>query len=214
MALRPPPPAADLDPLLIVLPESLRLFRVHPAHRAPDAFNPGVGRPGRFHPFQAGPTSPDPVPTMYASATIAGALSESVFHDVPYRGPAKRIIAARLQGLVLSLVVVTSPLTMAQLAGLGLRRIGVRRRDLIDGGPAGYERTAAWAAAIHACPAQPAGLMWMSRQDDISEAYVLFGDRIGPDGIAASPGSLPLASGDGLALVEEAAAAAGIVVVR
>jgi hypothetical protein len=213
VTLGPPPPAADLDPLIIVIPQATRLFRVHAAHRVPSAFNPGLGRPGRFHPFRTASSS-ELVPTLYASATIAGALSESVFHDVPYKGRAKRILVTRLHGLVLSVVVVTSPLSLTQLAGPGLRRLGVRRRDLIDGGPATYDLTAAWAGALHACAAKPAGLMWMSRHDDTSEAYVLFGDRVGDDEVAAAPGSLPLASGDGLALVEEAAAAAGIVVAR
>lgn len=56
--------------------------------------------------------------------------------------------------------------------------------------------------------------MWMSRQDDTSEAYVLFGDRVGSLGITAGFGTLSLWSGDGLVMAEEAAAAARIVVVR
>jgi hypothetical protein len=212
--LRPPPPAADLDPLITLMPEGTALFRVHRVHRAPGAFNPGLGRRGRFHPFHASGSSSGPVPTLYASMTIAGAFSESVFHDVPYRGPAKRILVSRLDGLALSILVVTSPLPLAQLAGPGLRRLGVRRRELIEGGPATYDRTVAWAAALHACPPKPAGLMWMSRQDDTSEACVLFGDRVGADAITARLGLLTLSTSDGLALVEEAAAAAGIAIVR
>ena len=100
-----------------------RLVRVHAVARPADAFNPGRGARSRFGPL----LRPDgtPIPTLYAATTIAGALSQSIFHDVPYAGRGKRILAARLAGLAISTFIVAEPIRLALLAGLGLRRLGV-----------------------------------------------------------------------------------------
>lgn len=74
-------------------------------------------------------------------------------------------MASRLSGLALSTLIVAAPIRLALVAGLGLRRLGVRRGHLIEGGRT-YVQTAAWALAIYACPVAPAGLLWASRQDD------------------------------------------------
>jgi hypothetical protein len=213
VALRTPPPASDLEPLLVEVPTGTVLFRVHSAHREPTSFNPGRGRPGRFHPLVAG-DPPVVVPTLYAASSIPGALSESVFHDVPYRGRAKRVLVSRLDGLVLSAITTLEPVIVAQLAGAGLRRIEVRRRDLIEGGPATYPRTVEWAAALHEALVQPLGLAWTSRQDDTARVCVLFGDRVQEVHLIMLSPPLPLEVGPGLDLVEQAAADAGIAVVR
>ncbi len=213
MALRPPPRAVDLDPLIAEVRAGTLLFRVHLVHRRPTEFNPGKGDPTRFAPLHAG----DPrvvVPTLYASASIPGAFSESIFHDVPYRGPAKRILVSRLDPLSLSAITMQRDLRLAQIAGPGLRRIGVRRRDLIDGGPGTYADTVAWASALHDCPAEPDGLLWMSRQDDTVQAVVLFGDRVDSGDLSATSGPIALSSSPGLDLVDEAANDAGITVIR
>jgi hypothetical protein len=155
-----------------------------------------------------------PIPTLYAATTVAGALSESVFHDVPYRGRGKRILAARLNGLALSTLIVTEPIRLALVAGLGLRRLGVRRRDLIEGGPGSCAQTAAWALALYNCPVAPSGLLWVSRQDDTANALLLFGDRVPAGSLHIASDPVPLDVGPGLALVDDAATLARITVVR
>ena len=154
------------------------------------------------------------MPALYAATTVAGALSESVFHDVPYRGRGKRILAGRLAGLALSTLIVVEPIRLALVAGLGLRRLGMRRRDLVEGGPGSYVQTAGWALALHGCPAAPAGLLWTSRQDDTANALVLFGGRVSGGGLLVASDPLPLDTGPGLALVDDAATLAAITVVR
>ena len=72
-------------------------------------------------------------------------------------------------------MIVADPIRLAMLAGLGLRRLGVRRRDLIASGPGSYGLTAAWALALNGCLAAPSGLPWTSRQDDTASALLLFG---------------------------------------
>lgn len=213
MALRPPPAAADVDPLIVEVPSGAVLFRVHAPHGRATEFNAGKGDPSRFAPLRGG-RPPVVVPTLYASSTIPGALSESVFHDVPYRGTAKRILVSRLDAAVLSAVAVMNPLSVALIAGAGLRRIGVRRRDLIEGGPGTYQDTVRWAAALHDSPPEPDGLAWMSRQDDTARAYVFFGDRLDDDDLMLLSPPIALAVAPGLDLVEQAASDAGITVIR
>ena len=212
MALPPPPDPATLDPLIVEIASGTPLVRVHSAARSADAFNPGLGAPSRFAPLHR--PAGAPIPTMYAATTVAGVLSESVFHDVPYRGRGKRILAARLTGLAMSTLIVTEPIRLAMLAGLGLRRLGVRRRDLIETGPGGYSQTAAWALALYRSPPAPPGLLWTSRQDDTASALLLFGDRIPASALLVASDPVPLDSGPGLALVDGAATLAAVTVSR
>lgn len=212
MALAPPPDSAALDPVVIEIAPGTPVVRVHSTARSADAFNPGLGAPSRFAPLYG--VDGTPIPTLYAATTVAGALSESVFHDVPYRGGGKRILAGRLTGLGLSTIIVMAPIRLAMLAGLGLRRLGVRRRDLDDSGPGSYGLTAAWALALYSCPAAPSGLLWTSRQDDTASAVLLFGVRVPRTALLVASDPLPLDMGAGLALVDDAATLAAITVVR
>lgn len=212
MALAPPPDPASLAPLVIEIAAGTPLVRVHSTARSADAFNPGAGRPSRFAPLHR--TDGTPIPTLYGATTIAGALSESVFHDVPYRGRGKRILASRLNGLALSTLIVRDPIRLALVAGLGLRRLGVRRRDLIESGPGTYAQTAAWALALYNCPVAPSGLLWVSRQDDTANALLLFGDRVPAGSLRIASKPVPLDGGPGFALVDDAATLGAITVVR
>jgi len=121
---------------------------------------------------------------------------------------------ARLSGLAMSTLIVTEPIRLAMLAGLGLRRLGVRRRDLIETGPGTYSQTAAWALALHGSPVAPSGLLWTSRQDDTASVLLLFGDRIPASAMIVASAPVPLDSGPGLALLDDAAALAAITVLR
>ena len=67
------------------------IVRVHNSAYVATEFNPGK-RGGRFHPF-AGEHEVI-VPTIYGSNTIDGALSETIFRDVPPIG--KRVIEQRM----------------------------------------------------------------------------------------------------------------------
>jgi len=212
LALARPPDPSTLDPLVIEITAGTPLVRVHSIGRSAADFNPGAGRPSRFAPLHR--TDGTAIPTLYAATTIAGALSESIFHDVPYQGRGKRILVSRLGGLALSTLVVDRSLRLVHLAGLGLRRLGVRRRDLIESGPDSYPRTAEWALALYASPMTLSGLLWVSRQDDTARAALLFGDRVPAGSIRVASAPVPLDHGAGLALVDDAATLAAITVVR
>jgi hypothetical protein len=206
----PDPPLPDLlQPLLFSWKKDRLLIRCHNARFGPASFNPGMGS-GRFHPFDD--FHGNVVPVFYAAEDPDGALAETVFHDVPARGPRKRIRKSSLKPLVLSTVTCSRDLKLAQLFGFGLRRLGITRRELIEARGQQYPRTAAWARALHAGGERIDGLVWVSRQNDGARSVVLFGDRV-PSGILRSVGvSLPLQDGPGFDLVRSAADRAGILI--
>ena len=125
------------------------------------------------------------VPTMYAATSVLAALMETVLHDAPVPSagfiqtlePAKdtrRI--ARLQ--------TTTPLKLADLSTVGLRRLGVSRSDVVDSDKTHYAVTRQLATWIYAnCP-DAQGLAWTSRQDDSAQAVVLFEPRLAAGALA------------------------------
>jgi hypothetical protein len=163
-------PPSDLPiPNLESWPAGKAIVRVHNVRFGATEFNPGEGG-GRFHPLAG-------IATLYGSNTIAGALSETIFHDVPVRGALKAVRQQKLIPLLASTLSPLRDLTLIQLRGFGLKKLGVTRLQLIESDATEYPHTRRWAEALHGlAPAD--GLIWMSRQHDTSEAVVLFGDRV------------------------------------
>lgn len=207
-------PVADpaaLDPLIQTWPPGERIVRCHDSRFGATELNPGFGR-GRFHPFRA--AAGETVPTLYGASSLNGALSETVFHDVPIRGPFRAILRPGLKPMLVSTVVALRELRLAQLHGFGLRRLGISRADLIESGPGHYGETVRWAQALHACDERIDGLVWVSRQYDTAFALVLFGDRVARKDLGVSEPPLPIYSGAGFDGVQEAAEQAGITVLE
>lgn len=196
-----------LDPLIQIWERGEEVFRCHSVAFGATEFNPGLGR-GRFHPFF------DPweqaVPTLYGAGSVDGALSETVFHSVPVRGPERRVRASTLAPLVISSFLVRRDLRLAQLHGYGLRRLGTTRPELLESEADAYGETVRWAAALYRAPHRVDGLVWVSRQHDTSLALVLFGDRVEREDLLVCKPTLPLAFGAGLERVRSAAEAADI----
>lgn len=202
-----PPAPSDLHPLLLTWESGRAFVRCHDARFGATEFNPGVGR-GRFHPFPN--VEGTVVPALYASDRMEGALSETIFHDIPVRGEGKRLLRARFDSYLVSSLACERDLTLVQLHGFGLSRIGVSRAELIETEADGYARTVAWARALHAADVGSDGLLWVSRQHDESHALVLFGDRVRRPDLWVVKSPLPLGFGEGLSAVEHAAEQAGI----
>ena len=204
-----PPLPGSLHPLFFTWEKDRPLFRCHSVRFGPTAFNPGKGL-GRFHPF------PDPggsvVPVLYAAENLEGALSETVFHSVPFQDPGKRIRRITLEPLVVSTLICDRDLRLVQLFGFGLRRLGVTRLRLIEARKRQYRRTAAWAQALHACDESIDGLIWVSRQNDGTRSVVLLGDRVSASSLRCIDGPSPLKEGPGYDAVIRAADQAGIVI--
>ena len=185
-----PTPFAGLDLSMIILPVDSILHRVHLAHYGATAFNPGMHGNARFSPIRN--AEGQPIPTLYAGATLACALMETVFHDVPHVPGFKSLDRARFIRQVHSTLRLRQPLQLVDLASIPLRRLGISRRQLIDTEKDTYPLTRRWAEAIHMqCPSAQ-GLSWISRQDDSARALVLFGDRIEAGALVQSGASSPL----------------------
>lgn len=152
------------------------MHRVHQDKYQADQFNPGVYGNARFSPIQD--EHGKPIPTLYGGTTMACALMETVFHDIPHTAGFKSFDKGKLVEQVHSTLQVTQELQLVDLASVPLRKLGVTRKQLIDTEKDQYPATRQWAEAIHhQCP-QAQGLSWVSRQDDSARAVVLFGDRI------------------------------------
>jgi len=212
-----PQPRADLDPLRFTWNAGNRIVRVFNAHYSPRAFraaeidpsDPGRNA-GRFHPFPSVPGGPS-VPVLYGANSLEGAISETVFHDVPISGVKIIDITAVHHRIAINLAP-TRDLLLADLAGNGLRRLGITRAELIDSYPDAYPQTAMWAAAIHDHPTRFDGIRWVSRQYDLSQAVVLFGDRVTESEliVPADVIPMPLTVGAGLDTLRQLADQAGI----
>jgi hypothetical protein len=185
------------------------IVRCHQSNYGATEFNPGHGR-GRFHPFQD--IRGQGVPTLYGADSFDGSLSESVFHNVPTRGPEKVIRRTALKTMLVSTISARRDLMLVQLHGYGLLRLGLSRAELIEAEAQYYSETAAWAAALHARMAEADGLVWVSRKFDTSLALVLFGDRVARHDLEVIEPPLPLFLGPGFADVQRVAELAGIAI--
>lgn len=113
--------------------------------------------------------------------------------------------SSSLQPMLLSTLVATRDLVLAQLHGHGLRRLEVSRGELLDGNADSYSATALWAQALHRCEVKIDGLVWVSRLHDTSFSLVLFGDRVGRDELVSEEPPVPLSSGPGFEKVQQIA---------
>jgi hypothetical protein len=117
-----------------------------------------------------------------------------------------------LEPMVVSTIVCERDLTLVQLSGPGLSRLGVTRSELIETGAEDYSETVAWAQALHAHRETIDGLIWVSRQNDESHALVLFGDRVPRRMLRIARYPLALYVSPGFDQVQEAAEKAGIMI--
>lgn len=206
---------ADLDPLGYRWPAAKTFQRVYDVNWGSREFYPNSpGRRARFSPFTpAG--SADAVAVLYGADDDLGALSETVFHDVPVTGAAKHVPSSKLIHDQLIELECVRDLDLVDLTSHGLSRLGLTRLQLIESDPRSYPETAEWARALHDHPTRPDGLYWVSRQHDISRCLVLFADRVDAAdlSVTASSPPLPLGFGAGFDLVCDAADRLGITIV-
>jgi RES domain-containing protein len=194
-----------------IWPGGRGIVRCHDSRFGATEFNPGSGH-GRFHPFQS--SRGTVVPTLYGASSLDGALSESIFHNVPVRGSDRAVRHSSLRSMQVSTVAARRDLTLIQLHGHGLGKLGVSRAELIDSEVRQYARTAAWAAALHVRQRSADGLIWVSRKFDTAFALVLFGDRVDRGDLEVIEPPLPLFLGEGYAEIQNRAGLAGIIVLE
>ena len=148
------------------------IYRGITASRVPSS-STGVGI-GRFHPITTRGTMP--IPTIYGSSSIDGALSETVFHDGPVSGLPKRFSQSEVIRCSLHEVTERDLTFRAERSPRVEAR--AKRSQLIDTGADQYVATRRWAEAMFEREPTADGLIWMSRQHDASEAVALFGGRV------------------------------------
>ena len=204
---------AALDPLVTVWPAGEPIHRCFDvAWGSRDLYPADDQRRGRFSPLV--PLEADgALPVLYGAGDEIGALSETVFHDVPVRGT-KQVSYRYLRHRLLVPLASQRDLALVDLTSHGLSRLGLAHSELIESGSRFYPATAEWARALHAHPAEVDGLVWISRQSNTSRALVLFGDRVSVDDLVVVPDRVPMTvgAGSGLALTLEVADRAGITI--
>lgn len=208
-----PPDFAALPPLIHTWKRGELIVRVFNHTYPPNGFNPGEagGVVGRFHFFPG--ADGRSIPVLYGSDCGDGAISETVFHDVPIEGEHRVVPEVRLDALSIIRLVPEREIRLAEMLGHGLRRYQLRPEDLTSTEPDQYARTIPWAQALHATVREIDGIVWMSRQFNAARALVLFGDRVSSIDLAVQSMPLPLRIGPGRVLVDRAANQADIAIV-
>ena len=122
-----PHPPSKNSPKLVSLGVGA-LWRVHPASFRATEFNPSKSGNARFSPLRR----PDGaiIPVLDGASTLAGAIMETVFHDVPTPpgGYILDIEDLREQDLVVSRVRPKRRLQAVDLSTKGLKRLGLQCR--------------------------------------------------------------------------------------
>lgn len=177
-----PPSQFAAKTAMMTWPKGQVIHRIHLDRYGPAQFNPGLAGNARFSPIRN--EEGGPIPTLYGGTSFECAAMETVFHDVPFTARLKTLDKARLAGQVHSRLEPRQDLLLVDLSATALRRLGLRRTQLIDTEKDRYPGTRAWAAAWHAALPEVQGLCWISRQDDRALALVLFGDRLPGDVLA------------------------------
>lgn len=185
-----PEPVKPLHATLIEWGKHKSLHRVHNERFKGNAFNATEKGNARFSPIfdHSGAV----IPTLYAGSTLACALMETVFHDVPYSAGFKWLPLSILDLQVHSVLTLNRDLVLVDLGSVALHKLGIRRAQLIDTMKAHYAGTRRWAEALYEQFPKSQGLRWTSRQDDRAHAVVLFGNRIKSNAIARGSDSMPL----------------------
>ena len=164
-------------------------WRVHHRKNASLRFNDSRLGNARFSPiFNAA----NVIPTIYAAAEIRSALMETLLHDASSPAPGFIYLAPVPEERVLVQLTNKSALQLANLQTLGLRRVGIKRADLIDSDKPAYTSTRAFARALHAARPDVQGLSWHSRQNH-GEVIMLFADRIAPADLAVTTPAVSVA---------------------
>ena len=155
------------------------------------------------------------VPAWYGATSEAGAIFESVFHDIRPSHAAPRVMPNQYTDRVLAPVVTVRDLSLVDLTTSGLHAIGISRARLIESTSRTYDRTNKVAVRLRAAAPTADGFVWVSRAHDTSLSVVLYADpgRASMLDVAPTGGPMPLDIGSGLALLRALAIPAKITVV-
>lgn len=188
------PPAEELDATVVSWGKGLEFHRVYDAIYKGNGFNPSRKGNARFSPIRD--SDGKIIPTLYAGTTLDCALMETIFHDVPFVAGFKPLSTKKMLGKVHTVFTPNVDFKLVDLGTIALRRLGVDRAHLIDTTKWRYPETRKWAERFYAQFGDVQGLRWTSRQDDSSQAVMLFGTRANSKDLVVSGPSTPLLAGD------------------
>ncbi|MEL0553917.1 MULTISPECIES: RES family NAD+ phosphorylase [Raoultella] len=183
------------------------IYRIHSSEFTATQFNPGLGK-ARFSPMRNG------VPTLYGGVSTGVAIMETVFHDLPADSAGIPFDSGRLAGKVHSVIRPVLDLNLVDLNPKTLRKMGVKRSELLDSPPEQYAFTQEYSLAIYHAHPDAHGLQWSSRQHG-DTALMLFGDRITSEQLEVEIESESILGSDSLLdLIEAEADQLGVVLIE
>ena len=201
-------------PRTIEWPAGRALWRVSKDATA-TRFSRRTGRLFRFSPIVS--SDGTVVPAWYGATSQAGAIFESIFHDVRPSHRDRRIAPNQYIDRILAPVVTARSLTLVDLTTDGLHSIGISRAALIESTSRRYRWTIEQAVLVRTAAPAADGFVWVSRARDTGLSVVLYGnreDRGDPEMLMPGEGpALPLGIGAGLELLRTLAEAARITIV-
>lgn len=164
------------DPPVPFLPQTetahagMHVHRCHQLKYRPGQANPGPYGEGRFHFFGT-----PQVPALYFAQSPEAALCEKILRYTPAGAPS-RLAPGSYRNEAVSELVLNRDLKMAVFHSGGLRALNVAANQLTDTNSDNYSQTRKWAEAAYAAGFD--GVVWMSRQYNISRSWMVFGDRV------------------------------------
>ena len=189
------PPKETLRASLLDWSTSDPIYRVHQARYKADEFNAYPNANARFSTLIDFATN-NVVPTLDAGLTLDVALMETVFHNVPYAAGLKTLSKRSYSGHNASSLLVSGRLVLIDLGSVALHRLGIEPSDLTFSSASTYPATREWARRLHDENQSTQGLIWPSRQQNTSQALMLFGDRV-PAGTLQTISTMSLIEADG-----------------
>lgn len=149
------------------------VFRCHSLDIAGNAFNTRRRPAGRFTPV----ISPEgeTIPTLYAAESFDAAVYETVLRQE--RSPESIVQNSVVNTVGVSQISVCRELLMVELFTPELRRWSIDEYKLFSPRKSSLSVCRTLAAGIWRDNPRANGIMWRSRQDSASNAYLVFGDR-------------------------------------
>ncbi len=167
------------------------IYRIHDKAFHSNEFNASGRGDARFSPLVD--AEGKIIPTLYGGNTFNCAAMETVFHDLPERDIEHYILDFNdLESLVISSIYPKRALRLLSLMARHLIRLKLKKTEVIETSVADYPKTRALALQWHASYPDIDGLYWTSRQDDGSQACMLFGDRVREEDFTVELDSEPL----------------------
>lgn len=213
--------AAAKELRFVRVPSKRSWYRVYDASDGYGLPNPGFGDT-RFAPFDEEGTGLR-VPVMYLAESLSAALLETSLHDVHLTMP-RVVPEITLLGKLHARVLPPQELKLVDLRDAELIVLGLPREAIVSSSAEHYPCTRRIAKALHAELAECDGLLWNSRQAELTgqvptEVAIVFCDRVAAarsDWALAQHRSASgaLLEGTGRLILEELAEELGVTLLR